>query len=202
MKIICITVAALATAALCSGQMPARARIDVDGNSKGIALTNFIVSKGSARCASWMKPEQNARFVTSDLDIAQNKWTQVFFTFTPLASGEVNIQLKGNYWKKNSADKNITPVPVYFDAVTVTGGTIVNGDFEERDDQGELKSWYKGGNEASWMNVPPLINNDPVFVKSGSQSIRVWHNAVYSQNIKVTANTPVTINAWVYQDVK
>lgn len=180
-------------------QLPSRARIDIDGNSKQVGFTNFTVSKGSVRYATWMKPEQNERFLTCDIDIVKNTWTQVSVIFTPLASGEVSLQLKGAYWKKDNADKTITPVPVYIDAVTADGSAVVNGDFEDIDiEKNELKSWGKGGNEASWMDLPPLINTDTAFVKSGARSIRVWHNAVYSQTIKVTANTPVTIKAWVF----
>ncbi|MBI4977793.1 MAG: hypothetical protein HZC28_09935 [Spirochaetes bacterium] len=193
----------LAAAALCFGQMPARARIDVDGNSKLVGLTNFSVSKGSIRFATWMKPEQNLRFITGDIDIEKNKWTQVSITFTPLATGDVSLQFKGNYWKKNAEDKNISPVPVYYDDVTATGAVIVNGGFEEMDEEkGEPKGWYKGGSEASWFGVPPVVNTDAAFVKSGKQSIRAWHNAVFSHYIKVTANTPVTVSAWVYMNDK
>jgi hypothetical protein len=183
----------LAGALTLSAQAPSNVRIDIGGVDDGMTYSNLstLDGKGKIDIHGWDK-EKGIHNLYTDLPLTPNTWTQVGFTFTPLADGEITIRMLGVWHKPEGSEKNI-PVFAYYDAVEATGAKIMDGDFEKLDENEVLKYWIMGGGEPK---AEIIINAK--YVKTGKQSIKVWHDAGVSQKIEVKANQPVTIKAWAY----
>jgi hypothetical protein len=183
----CLAILLLFGALTLAAQVPSGARIDINGAGAKVTYDNLSTLDGQGKVDIYGWDAENGLFcLYSDLPLTPNTWTQVGFSFTPFADCEVNLIMRGVFYKPDTAETNL-PVYVYYDAIEATGAVIQNGDLEELDETGELKAWSKAE-----------IVKDAKYVKSGKQSIRTWHNAPVSQKITVKANQPVTIKVWAY----
>lgn len=170
-----------------SAQTPSGARIDINGIEAKVTYDNLSTLDGQGKVDIYGWDADNGLYsLYTDFTLPPDTWTQIGFSFTPLADGEVTLIMRGVYYKPDTAEVNL-PVYVYYDVIEATGAMVQNGDFEEMDEAGELKGWSKAE-----------LVRDAKYVKSGQQSIKTWHNVPVSQKITVKANQPVTIKAWAY----
>ncbi|MEK6797251.1 MAG: hypothetical protein AABZ39_20920 [Spirochaetota bacterium] len=187
---------ALAAAAVAFAQVPAKARIDVYGKDTKVEYKDIkALGDGSAAIHGWDKV--NGKYnLYSDLTLKTGEWVQTGISFIPLADGIVNLQLKGPYHKPEGEKSNL-PVYVIYDDVTVEGATgMGNPGFETLAENGKLTAWWMPDPANDGMDM--TLITDAALVKTGSRSVRVWHNKGVSQNITVKANVPVTIKVWIY----
>lgn len=186
----------LAAAAMAFAQVPAKARIDVYGKDAKVEYKDVkALGDGSANIHGWDKV--NGKYnLYSDLTLKAGEWVQTGISFVPLTDGVVNLQLKGPYYKPEGEKANL-PVYVIYDDIVIEGAAgLSNPGFETIAENGKLTGWWMPDPVNDGMDMTLLT--DASLVKSGTHSVRVWHNKGVSQNITVKANVPVTIKAWIY----
>jgi len=88
----------------------------------------------------WAK-EAERQFIiqATGKDVTGKTWKEYSFSFTPAKDGYVWLSLEGQYPGTEEPNKDLFKVD--YDKIAVTGGTIENGDFEVRADDGKPKFW-------------------------------------------------------------
>jgi hypothetical protein len=167
------------------------ARIDITCKDRTQSIKQ-VQSSGHNYNHSWNK--QNP-FAGRSLEAKVGpEWTEMTATLTPEADGDWIISLKGQ-WKRDK-DKNMVPVEVYYDKLSVTGAELKNGSFETAQAKKNLPANW-------WASKAFVTDNryilDPANAKDGERFVKVWHNRALSQQIKVTAGQPVTLSVFVKQ---
>jgi hypothetical protein len=160
-----------------------KARVDIYG--QGIVLKPVSGPEGGyLRNISWGK-EDDRKFslIGETALLPADQWIKATFTFVPENDGKVTICLKGNWFKANDK-KNIDVNWVYYDMVTVEGGSpLQNGDFEDA----------KEGKPAGWNCVPNVYVTTEMKAFSGNAMVKAWHNQQCTQTIDVRKDQKVTI---------
>ena len=108
-------------------------------------------------------------------------WQEYSLTFTPEKSGYLWLSLEGEYPGK---DKPNLVFKVDYDVVQVTGGTIENGDFEERTADGKPKFW---------VYSKDVIPNGSQKALLGSNFVTATANNRIGIGLLATGGQPVTI---------
>lgn len=166
MKIILIAVAFAAAAALSAAD---DARIDLLAKS---GLVCNSVSEGvTASPALWMKGREDQRLIVTVQSTPE--WKKHTFTFTPKADGQVEFIIMGNQ-KKHL---------LLYDAVTVKGATLKNGDFEERNAKGLPVGWN--------LKKEAFHTGDAA---SGKNCVQTHHDQRATQHISVKGGQPVEVS--------
>lgn len=164
----------------------------------GTALEGFTVTAGKGRVAlaGWGPEEKRKGYLTTAFAIPAGEWTEVGITFTPAADCDASLTLMGP-WKPvpGTDNKELEKVFVTWDKLTIEGATSVNGDFEDLDDKGQPKGWWKGGKEDAGNKV---VTDG---AKSGQNAILAWHNGQYAQPLKLAGGKPVKISVWAKSTV-
>lgn len=164
------------------GVYTGRARIDAYSQARKFALTPAKASKGAEFAnAHWLKGAVGEAMIYCQIPVPAGQWQEIEFSFTPAASGNVVLELKGEYSK-------IADAWVYYDLVTVKGAKLVNGDFEQG---GETATGWRfmrlGGAE---------VISDATGARSGKRFIKVCHDVLAAQTLEVAKGQPVTVTAW------
>lgn len=155
------------------------ARMDLTSSSVQIVAAKQPAG-GFAHNPGWAKDKN--KFITSQSKgIKSNDWENFELSFIPAQDGKVTIELAGMLYKEKGA-KNLSPIWVCWDDVTVEGAELVNGDFSKVDEKGKPVGW--------WMSGPALYLDN-----GGNKCVKVWHNARCNQSINVTAGQEVIIKA-------
>lgn len=154
------------------------ARVDINVVKGKLEFKNPTDKKAKMYYASWVKEEdKKVMRVCAELQIDDQKWTQMTFEVTPSEDGPLTIAIKGR-WDKDNRNW------IYFDDVSVEGceKPIENGGFEE------MGHWnFPKGQQVL----------DESLAHSGKGAVLVWHDKAAYQTVQVKAGQPVKITAWV-----
>ena len=159
-----------------------RARVDISG--KDVVLKAVSGPEGgSLQNITWGK-EDDRKFslIGETALLPADQWIKASFTFMPENDGKVTICLKGN-WTKDKDKKNIDVRWVYYDMITVEGGLLQNGDFEDA----------KDGKPVGWNCDKELYIVTEIKAFSGKAMVKAWHNQQCTQTIDVRKDQPVTV---------
>lgn len=150
--------------------------------SKDIVLSN--VSSSHTAVQLRQKVEGLRLDVIVDQSYLNSEWTPYSFTFTPAASGTINIEFRGT--REAPATQYVA-----YDTISAQGAVLRNGGFEEfADGKPNPKFW--------WGEFKPeQIYKDPEHAQSGTTFALTRHDRPFRTNFKVTANQPVTITYFV-----
>ena len=113
---------------------------------------------------------------------AGKEWKEYTFTFTPEKSGYLWVSLLGQYPDASEANKDL--IQVDYDKVSVTGGTLENGDFETVDASGKPQFWTYA------KAVLPVGSKSAL---SGNRFVTVSSNSPVGVALMGTAGQPVTV---------
>ena len=131
--------------------------------------------------ASWGQKQDGECYRLFSFETSEDKWTKSEFSFIPSKDGSINLILKG---EKTMGAAGVIPVWSYVDDITVTGATIVNGDFEEG-----TKGW------GLWKGA--FFITDKTLTHNGSAGcVKVWHNENATQPITVKGGQEVKVSFW------
>jgi hypothetical protein len=153
-----------------------RARIDLTVKAGELKITPSDNKNVRIMHASWVKEEDKKKmYVTTDLMVSDEKWTEVTIEVTPTEDGILTIALRGQYDKEK---RNWS----YFDDITAEGATIKNSSFEET-----------GG----WNFPKGQQVLDESLAHTGKGAVLVWHDKAAYQGVAVKADVPVKITSWI-----
>jgi len=110
------------------------------------------------------------------------EWKEYSFTFTPQKSGYLWMSLLGQYPAATEANKDL--IQVDYDKISVTGGTLENGDFETIEASGKPKFW------AYAKAVLPVGSKSAL---SGNRFVTASSNSPIGVALMGTAGQPVTV---------
>lgn len=166
-------------------------RVDVSGNysePEKVALLDAAVDGPEAKLLrSRPEPEGAGSFLfttgVGEAGFAPEEWTPYAFSFTPGATGTVIVSFMGKYWKAPGAETN-AELWVAYDDAQAEGALLLNGDFEERADDGRPLGW-----EALPANI--VVDEDGAF--SGEAYAVAWHNRPLRQALRVEKGVRVTV---------
>jgi hypothetical protein len=182
-----VVTALLATAVSVTAGIGKNARIDINGARESINLTPEAKSSGCIlENPGWIKDADKKRrylhFSSPELD---SDWQEVEFSFTPDKDGTATLMILGQWYNEKAGAKSFN---VFFKKVEiVTGASLKNGDFSEKD-----KSGYPTGWKVSGKSPVPL----PI-EQGGATLVKLQFNTRLSQDIQVKAGQPITIKATV-----
>ena len=100
-------------------------------------------------------------------EVTGKEWTEYSFAFTPEKDGYLWLSLEGEYPKKEELNKDLFKVD--YDKVSVTGGKMENGDFEEKTADGKLKFWTFSKEVIPNGSQPALSGTNFVTASSGNR---------------------------------
>jgi hypothetical protein len=188
MKLRNVSAWAVLVSALAAGSAygaDAKARIDISGVASKIAVIPETTGDGvTAAPGMGVTGDAAKQTLTYQMPVADAQWKTMTFSFTPQASGKVNLSLRGEYRKDGETW-------VYFDDLQVKKATIANGDFEEKDAKNLPANWQvKPGQH-------PLLVQDASIVKSGKACVKVSHSNRMAQDLTVEAGTEVSVSVQV-----
>jgi len=136
----------------------------------------------------WAKPA-GYRLVARRDNLSTDAWDEFSFSFVARSGGECLLVLMGASASGSGADEG-PPVWVYFDAVSVDGARLLNGDFEQRAANGDAVAWG--------AHVKPgLTVHDGDLAASGEWLAKVAFRNRLAQKLALTAGRTVTVRAKV-----
>jgi len=131
--------------------------------------------------ARWLlSKDQERHWVVSGR--LQKGWDQLFIEFVPAGTGEINLEFRGGYFD----DLTVNRHEVWLDDVELDGETIVNGSFEDVDEDNKIIGW-DGIESYNDKNVRP---------RTGNRCALVWHEQPAVQKIFVTPGKRYRVSAW------
>lgn len=117
-------------------------------------------------------------------------WKEYSLSFTPEKEGYVWLSLEGEYPPKE--EPNIE-FKVDYDKITVTGGSVENGDFEVRAEDGKPKFW-KYSKDVVPNNSQPALSGSHYVAVTAKNRIGIALKVVAGQSVTITfsarAHTP------------
>lgn len=162
----------LAAAALLLLQVPLAAqmaRIDVVSSDNKVGMVFADASEGvSVVQALWLGDLNKDKRLSAETAVVPQEWAERSFTFTPKATGALQIELMG----PSEAERPW----MEFAALSAQGATLQNSDFSRRDAKGLPEGWRLAGQATA--------------LKAG---VKVNHDNRASQSVAVEAGKPVTI---------
>lgn len=167
MKILILSLFVFAFAVSAS---PLSIRMDIRAQSGTLAPR----SKG-VRFASWLKEKQETTLICTE-NFTGEEWKTCTFSFVPARSGNVVLQLRGPFAKKDAQW-------VLYRNIRWNGKLLPNGDFSRG-----LSDW----NVRKTAGGMAALVEDPALSPAG-RSIRVWHDGFLSREIPVEAGRTVTL---------
>lgn len=126
----------------------------------------------------WLKGEKRNCFISANSEDLTSDWQDFSLSFTPQKTGTVEFILSARIYKL--PDKKRAKIYTVYDQIKITGGQLENADFEQTDDIGGFIAWH-----SRWGTQP--LKTDL------GESAKVWGGNDLIQEMKVTANTLVTI---------
>ena len=188
------TAAALTVAwCACAPAQHARlGRIDIYVADKAFDLGQRTASPGAqvSNC-SWLgEGKENAGASAQIILNARAAWQELWVEFEALGTGDVDIDLQGEYYRKTSADDIRL---VWADNVSVQGkgAEIVNPSFEETGDDGRPLGWHFTGTFPA-----ERYSRDGSVARFGDACIASWHGSQARQAFRVTQGERYRVTAW------
>ena len=150
--------------------------------SKDIVLSNITSPSASVKLNQ--KAEGTRLDVIIDQAFLSSEWAPYSFTFTPSASGTINIEFRGT--KEAPANQYVA-----YDTISAQGAVLRNGSFEDfAPGKPNPKFWWGEFKQEQVYKNPELAQSGTTFVLSR-------HDKPFRTSFKVTANQPVTITYFV-----
>ena len=115
-------------------------------------------------------------------EVTGKEWKEYSFAFTPEKDGYLWLSLEGEYPNKEEPNKELFKVD--YDKVSLAGGKLENGDFEERAEDEKPKSWSFS---------KKVIPNGSKPVLSGSHFVTASSGNRVGSSIQATAGQTVTV---------
>ncbi len=163
-------------------------RIDIYVVGSAFDLTEC---RGSSRTrvtpCSWLGEGKERTGVACEKRLGRD-WEEIWVEFVPEADGEVDIDLQGEYYRKEGPDDVRL---VWADAVTVQGAQIANGDLEEAAAGGTPVGWRFTG-----AFPPERYSRDGSVAHSGRSCIAVWYGSQARQKLAVERGKTYRVRAW------
>lgn len=144
----------------------------------------IILGAGSVARMNWIPAADQSRSYTVYFSTPHFMWTECDFRFTPSGSGTITLKLMGP-WEQSSDAGPIYRQEIYWDALTASNTTMLNGGFELVD-SGVPVSWTRPYGDAA------VVSNDVVALE-GARYARTWHDGPLSISLPVTNGMPVTL---------
>ena len=175
-----------------SGQHARLGRIDIYVVDKAFDLGERAGAPGAqVTDCSWLgKGKENAGASAQITLNARGAWQELWVEFVAQGSGDVDIDLQGEWYRKVSADDIRL---VWADNVSVQGkgAEIVNASFEEAGDDGRPVGWrFTGGFPAE------RYSRDGSVAKFGQACVAPWYGSQARQAFHVTRGERYRVAAW------
>jgi hypothetical protein len=177
---------------LASIALASEARIDLQGSPDQTvpvdsAAQNFTLGRECTFAkATWARAGASYPFIT-EIPLDPNTTQKIGITFTPTASGSVELSLRG----PNRTGRNNEPGPrvsIFWSTLELNGATFADGLPAD-----SLEAWQinviKGEREDSGV-VPA-----PKWLSENGAALKVWHDAAARRVLNVEAGKPVTLTA-------
>lgn len=166
-------------------KLAALARLDLSGTAAVGALNDGVIVEGGGTVdrQTWRPAAEWPRTYSIHVPIVRFAWNRFAVRFTPAKSGSVQLSFMGPWEEVTAGSGNIYKQEVLWDALQVTGATIVNGSFESLSG-GVIVGWSGGVSQTGTAALPAV---------DGSRMARTWHNGSMSRSFNVTAGASVTL---------
>ncbi len=158
------------------------ARVDVAGLGGEMELVPGKASKGCGLSnPGWVKdPIKRKKSIYFASPKLGQDWQEAEFSFTPSQDGKIRIRIGGQW---HNAAKGGKPYYVFYKEVEVVeGGSLVNGDFSQKDAAGELVNW-----STSKSNKPVVAEEE------GATIVKMEYNNGMWQEVEVKKDQVVKI---------
>ena len=191
-KCFMIAVVLLCVSSLFAQKIVELARINVDGITDGITISDAAVCEGGKlEPCSWVPVEKRKQIMTFILPSSSANWKSSWLRFTPDRDGRVTVMLMGPYVVENKKTRRID---VLFDNITVEGSSIKNGDFESVAKGAAIpQGWELGKTQDG--DLPRYLSRNQKRGINGTAAVMVWANGMANQVIEVKKGVPVTVTA-------
>jgi hypothetical protein len=186
----------LALAAVVSGVSPSVAQLEQAHSGRiDIYVVDSAFDLGECRgsprtrvaSCSWLGEGKERTGVSCEKRLGR-EWEEIWVEFVPEGDGEVDIDLQGEYYRKE-ADDDIRLI--WADTVTVEGAEIVNSDFEEAAAHGTPVGWrFTGGFPSE------RYSRDGSVAHSGRSCVAVWYGSQARQTFAVERDKTYRVRAW------
>ena len=164
--------------------IPASAiRIDVQGNREADS-PSMEPGKG-ADAPDWAVKWN--RLVTTFGTARADRWKSCRFEFMPLEDATVRLELMGTQSPAGS-----TVAWTYYDDFRIEGAELINGDFEEAEQDGRTPGWSYA-RDRSQEGLQPGVVNLGSDAASGRRAGKASHDFRISQSITVKKGTKVVV---------
>jgi len=151
-------------------------------------------SEGNLKTPKWAAPD-NKRVLFGTFPTA-DAWQEGSVSFVPESDGIVSLLLRGPLVRPPGEPNALEQIFVDYDVVSIEGGNIPNGSFEELASLDVPEGWkYYVPSD----NVTPITEANRARVlegdaAEGSKFVRVWHNSAFANTFQVKAGQKVTIH--------
>ncbi len=169
-----------------NGAVASRARCEIQ--AAGPNHTPLLAPGPGCQLEAWAKP-RGRRLSARSGDLGPD-WVPLEFTFLPKAGGKVRLELRGRAVESTLHPHTFIPVWTYWDAIRVTGATLVNGDFEHIDPRRGGPAGWTMARQALWISTPGTA-------AAGKHCIKTWFLGGASQVVAVKKGVPVTVHCRV-----
>lgn len=176
-----------------AGTLEEMARVDL--SSAGSEPIDFEVVDVSGGANEGEPRMENGRKYYSIHLPATREWKEGSITVKPAQTGRIGITFLGPYIVTNPDTKELKPILIDYDDISIDTAVIKNGGFEKSMPNGSLAYWEPG---AIATSNPPLDDTNRATVQKGDAPegksfIRVWHNSRFIQSVFVEENVPFTL---------
>lgn len=144
----------------------------------------IITGAGSVARMNWIPVADQPRSYTVHFSAPHFLWSECEFQFMPSGNGTVELKLMGP-WEPSPGSGPIYRQEIYWDALTASNTTLVNGGFELAV-SGVPVGWTKPYGDA-------LVVSNDVPAKEGVQYVRTWHDGPLIISLPVTNGVPVSL---------
>ena len=149
---------------------------------------SMLEALSDCEICEWAKPK-GYRLSANLRGLSTDSWQELKFSFVSTMDGDVSLILMGDGYT-DPFTKAQLPVWVYMDNVRVEGAELRNGDFEDREANGDPAAWRP--------HVKPAFSiRDPQLAASGSWLVKVAADRRFSQTLKLKAGQTITVRAMV-----
>ena len=165
-------------------------RIDIYVVDKAFDLSEVTAApRATTGPCSWLgKGKEQTGAATQVRLNPRGEWEELWVEFAPTASGQVDIDLQGEYYRPASKDDLRL---VWADNVSVEGATIANGSFEEATDDGLPVGW-----RFTRKLARTRYSRDGTVAKFGKSCVAVWYGSQARQAFRVEEGRRYRVRAW------
>ncbi|MBN8216424.1 MAG: hypothetical protein J0L75_07255 [Spirochaetes bacterium] len=165
------------------------ARVQVGGKGKINLTAGKTTPGGSMANITWGSEDERKKTLTAEIPL-QEGWSEFSVSFTPDASGVVQIDLSGA--DRSGPDKKKRALYTYFDDLSATGADLAGGDFEVVEDGKPAHWWFWSPD----TNRPGMAVRNPALAHGGNFFVAAWAQGALVRNLTVKAGETVTLRGF------